>query len=137
METTKVNSNGCVSREEFEKFKTDVLTRIDRLSVEKTEQAKQIEDQKRAILDLRSMLAKYDDISSNISHSKEPPMNSTRDVTVDVTDSATHSPAHLPLKRVSSSGTYWYDINHFKMSIYELKYITLNSHAYISVQLKM
>ena len=42
LETTKGNSNDCLSREEFEKFKTDVLTRIDRLSVEKTEQAKQI-----------------------------------------------------------------------------------------------
>ena len=104
-ETTKGNSNGFVSREEFEKFKTDVLTRIDRLAVEKTEQAKQIEDQKRAILDLKSLLAKYDDISSTISHSEEPPMNSTKNVTVDVIDSGTHSPAHLPLKRVSSSST--------------------------------
>ena len=103
LETTKGNSNGFVSREEFEKFKSDVLTRIDRLSVEKTEQAKQIEDQKRAILDLKSLLAKYDDLSSNSSHSEEPPMNSTSNVTVDVTD--THSPAHLPLKRVSSSST--------------------------------
>ena len=105
LETTKGNSNDCLSREEFEKFKSDVLTRIDRLSVEKTEQAKQIEDQKRAILDLKSLLAKYDDLSSNISHSEEPPMNSTKNVTVDVIDSGTHSPAHLPLKRVSSSST--------------------------------
>ena len=109
-ETTKGNSNDSVSREEFEKFKTDVLTRIDRLSVEKIEQAKQIEGQKRSILDLKSLLAKYDDLSSTISHSEEQPINSTKNVTVGITDGATHSPAHLPLKTVSSSSTYEFNI---------------------------
>ena len=106
LETTKGNSNDCVSREEFEKFKTDVLTRIDRLSVEKTEQAKQIEDQKISILDLKSLLAKNESLSSTILHSEEQPINSTKNVTVGITDGATHSPAQPPLKTVSSSSKY-------------------------------
>ena len=70
-EFAKSKPSECISREEFEKFKTEVLTRIESLSLEKYEQAKQIEDQKTATLHLGSLLEKYGNTSLTSSNIQE------------------------------------------------------------------
>lgn len=56
----------CISRREFEDFKANVLNHIQELTLQNDKQAKQIEYQKKAILDLRKLLAKSGEISVNL-----------------------------------------------------------------------
>lgn len=99
--TAESNSNGCISREEFEKFKTDVLTRIERLTVEKNQQ---IEDQKKTILDLKSLLARFDDTSPISVHHEDLENNSTEDIPLHVSEDASSEP--LPVRRLAPMSMY-------------------------------
>ena len=98
IEFTKSKSSECISREEFEKFKTEVLTRIESLSLEKYEQAKQIEDQKTAILHLGSLLEKYGDTSLTSSNIQESTTKLTEKVPVEPANSMKDSSIPLPLR---------------------------------------
>nr|XP_022301740.1 heavy metal-binding protein HIP-like isoform X1 [Crassostrea virginica] len=102
--TAESNSNGCISREEFEKFKTDVLNRIELLTVEKNQQ---IEDQKKTILDLKSLLARFDDTSPISVHHEDLENNSTEDIPLHVSEDASSEPLPVrrlaPMKRLSSA----------------------------------
>lgn len=51
----------CISRKEFAEFKENVLHHIQELALENDKQAKQIQNQKKAILDLKRMLAQNDE----------------------------------------------------------------------------
>lgn len=51
----------CISRKEFAEFKENVLHHIQELALEKDKQAKQIQYQKKAILDLKRLLAENDE----------------------------------------------------------------------------
>nr|XP_022297763.1 uncharacterized protein LOC111107086 [Crassostrea virginica] len=97
-EFAKSKSSECISREEFEKFKTEVLTRIESLSLEKYEQAKQIEDQKTAILHLGSLLEKYGDTSLTSSNIQESTTKLTEKVPVEPANSMKDSSIPLPLR---------------------------------------
>lgn len=80
----------CISRQEFDDFKANVLNHIRELTLENDKQAKQIEYQKKTILDLKRLLTKNDvasiyvnqidtAVSSNQSLPGEPSMLSTKD----------------------------------------------------------
>ena len=105
--TAESNSNGCISREEFEKFKTDVFTRIERLAVEKN---KQIEDQKKTILDLKSLLARFDDTSPISVHHEDLENNSTEDTPLRVSEDniMDSSSVPLPVRRLAQMSMYMY-----------------------------
>lgn len=55
-----------ISRQEFYVFKSNVLNHIQELTLENDKQAKEIDYQKKAILDLKRMLRKYDETSINL-----------------------------------------------------------------------
>lgn len=55
-----------ISRQEFDVFKSNVLNHIQELTLENDKQAKEIDYQKKAILDLKRMLRKYDETSINL-----------------------------------------------------------------------
>lgn len=55
-----------ISRQEFDVFKSNVLNLIQELTLENDKQAKEIDYQKKAILDLKRMLRKYDETSINL-----------------------------------------------------------------------
>ncbi|XP_052694353.1 complement C1q-like protein 3 [Crassostrea angulata] len=80
----------CISRKEFDDFKANVLNHIQELTLKNDKQAKEIEYQKKAILDLKRMLVKYDETSNNSNQNDtavtsnqslpgEPSMLSTKD----------------------------------------------------------
>lgn len=79
----------CISRKEFDDFKANVLNHIQELTLKNDKQVKEIEYQKNAILELKSMLGKYDEtfnsnqndtaVTSNQSLPGEPSMLSTKD----------------------------------------------------------
>lgn len=54
------------SRQEFDVFKSNVLNLIQELTLENDKQAKEIDYKKKAILDLKRMLRKYDETSINL-----------------------------------------------------------------------
>lgn len=56
-----------ISRQEFDVFKSNVLNLIQELTLENDKQAKEIDYKKKAILDLKRMLRKYDETSINYS----------------------------------------------------------------------
>lgn len=51
----------CISRKKFAEFKENVLNHIQNLTLENDKQAKQIQYQKKAILDLKRLLAENDE----------------------------------------------------------------------------
>lgn len=55
-----------ISRQEFDVLKSNVLNHIQELTLENDKQAKEIDYQKKAILDLKRMLRKYDETSINL-----------------------------------------------------------------------
>lgn len=61
----KTAATDCISRKEFDDFKANVLNHIQELTLKNDKQAKEIEYQKKAILDLKRMLIKYDETSNN------------------------------------------------------------------------
>lgn len=80
----------CINRREFDDFKANVFNRIQELTMKNEKQAKQIEYQKKAFLDLKRLLTKYDmtsiyvnqndtAVTSNQSLPGEPSMLSTND----------------------------------------------------------
>lgn len=62
----KTAATDCISRKEFDDFKANVLNHIQELTLKNDKQAKEIEYQKKAILDLKRMLIKYDETSNNL-----------------------------------------------------------------------
>lgn len=52
----KTAATDCISRKEFDDFKANVLNHIQELTLKNDKQAKVIEYQKKAILDLKRML---------------------------------------------------------------------------------
>lgn len=55
-----------ISGQEFDVFKSNVLNLIQELTLENDKQAKEIDYKKKAILDLKRMLRKYDETSINL-----------------------------------------------------------------------
>ena len=106
----KSYSNDCISREEFEKFKTEVFSRIGNLSSENKKQAKHIEDQKKTILELKTSLSRYGNISEIDPHAEESATNSTEKVALQVLNDgkmdSSSVPRHVPSRRAVPFSTY-------------------------------
>lgn len=60
----ETEATDCISRQEFDEFKTNVFNQIQKLTLENDRQSVQIEHQGKKILDLMNSLAKYDETST-------------------------------------------------------------------------
>lgn len=106
----KSDSIDCISREEFEKFKAEVFSRIENLSSENKKQAKHIEDQKKTILELKTSLSRYGNTSEIDPHADESAPNSAENVTLQVLNDGTMDsssvPRQVPSRRAMPFSTY-------------------------------
>lgn len=63
----ETEATDCISRQEFDEFKTNVFNHIQKLTLENDRQSVQIEHQRKKILDLMNSLAKCREASTNLS----------------------------------------------------------------------
>lgn len=76
----RVGSIDCINSQEFDEFKPIILNHFQKLNLKNDQQAIQIVHQKKTILELKNLMAKYDNTSTDLSPEDSTIFNATSPV---------------------------------------------------------
>lgn len=76
----RVGSIDCINSQEFDEFKPIILNHFKKLNLKNDQQAIQIVHQKKTILELKNLIAKYDNTSTDLSPEDSTIFNATSPV---------------------------------------------------------
>lgn len=76
----RVRSIDCINSQEFDEFKPIILNHFKKLNLKNDQQAIQIVHQKKTILELKNLIAKYDNTSTDLSPEDSTIFNATSPV---------------------------------------------------------